>query len=154
MVPCCDGRWQRRIMFTTDEFTTTTLLHPWKWNAWWRHQMKTFFALLAFCAENSPVPGEFSSQRPVTRSFDVFFDLHLNKRWVNNPEAGDLRRHRAHCDVSVMENYSWDMCHWHMLDYSQDGHQSEYSKHFGLASLRLWLHYLCEKMRIKSFEIW
>ena len=23
--------------------------------------------------------------------------------WVNNPEAGDLRRHRAHCDVSVME---------------------------------------------------
>ena len=22
--------------------------------------------------------------------------------WVNNPEAGDLRRHRAHCDVSVM----------------------------------------------------
>ena len=25
-------------------------------------------------------PGEFPSQRPVTRSFDVFFDLHLNKR--------------------------------------------------------------------------
>ena len=22
--------------------------------------------------------------------------------WVNNPEVGDLRRHRAHCDVSVM----------------------------------------------------
>ena len=22
--------------------------------------------------------------------------------WVNNPEAGELRRHRAHCDVSVM----------------------------------------------------
>ena len=25
--------------------------------------------------------------------------------WVNNPEAGDLRRHRAHCDVSVMESH-------------------------------------------------
>ena len=25
-------------------------------------------------------PGEFPPQRPVTRSFDVFFDLHLNKR--------------------------------------------------------------------------
>ena len=25
-------------------------------------------------------PGEFPSQRPVTRSFNVFFDLHLNKR--------------------------------------------------------------------------
>ena len=25
-------------------------------------------------------PGEFPAQRPVTRGFDVFFDLHLNKR--------------------------------------------------------------------------
>ena len=37
-------------------------------------------ALLALCAGNSPATGEFSSQRPVTRSFDVFFDLRLNKR--------------------------------------------------------------------------
>ena len=29
---------------------------------------------------NSPVPGEFPAQRPVTMSFDVFFDLRLNKR--------------------------------------------------------------------------
>ena len=49
-------------------------------NTWWRHQMKTFFALLALCAGNLPVTGEFPSQRPVTRSFDVFFDLRLNKR--------------------------------------------------------------------------
>ena len=48
--------------------------------AWWRHQMETFSALLAICAGNSPVPGEFPAQRPVTRSFDVFFDLRLNKR--------------------------------------------------------------------------
>ena len=48
-------------------------------------------------------PGEFPTQRPVTRSFDVFFDLRLNENdWVNNREAGDLRRHRAHYDVSVM----------------------------------------------------
>ena len=47
---------------------------------WWRHQMETFSALLALCAGNSPVIGEFPSQRPVTRSFDVFFDLRLNKR--------------------------------------------------------------------------
>ena len=47
---------------------------------WWRHQMETFSALLALCAGNSPVSGEFPSQRPVTRSFDVFFDLRLNKR--------------------------------------------------------------------------
>ena len=47
---------------------------------WWRHQMETFSALPAFCVGNSPVTGEFLTQRPVTRSFDVFFDLHLNKR--------------------------------------------------------------------------
>ena len=47
---------------------------------WWRHQMETFSALLAICAGNSPVSGEFPVQRPVTRSFDIFFDLRLNKR--------------------------------------------------------------------------
>ena len=40
----------------------------------WRHQMETFSALLVFRAENSSVTGEFHAQRPVTRSFDVFFD--------------------------------------------------------------------------------
>ena len=48
--------------------------------AWWRHQMETFSVLLALCAGNSSVTGEFPSQRPVTRSFDVFSDLDLNKR--------------------------------------------------------------------------
>ena len=47
---------------------------------WWRHQMETFSALLAICAGNSPVTGEFPVQRPVTRSFGVFFDLRPNKR--------------------------------------------------------------------------
>ena len=46
---------------------------------WWRHLMETFSVLLALCAGNSPVTSEFPSQRPVTRSFDVFFDLRLNK---------------------------------------------------------------------------
>ena len=46
----------------------------------WRHQMETFSALLALCAGNSSVSGEFPAQRPVTRSFDVFFDLRLIKR--------------------------------------------------------------------------
>ena len=41
--------------------------------------MGTFSALLAICVGNSPVTGEFSTQRTVTRSFDVFFDLRLNK---------------------------------------------------------------------------
>ena len=78
------------------------LCHQWP-RTWWRHQMETFSALLAICAGNSPVPGEFPAQRPVTRSFDVFFDLHPINGWVNNGEAGDLRRHRVHYDVTVMD---------------------------------------------------
>ena len=49
-------------------------------SAWWRHQMETFCAVLAICAGNSPVPCEFPTQRPVTQSCDVFFDLRLNTR--------------------------------------------------------------------------
>ena len=148
-----------------------------------RYQTETFSTLLALCAWNSPVTGEFPSQSPVMRSFGVFFGLRLNKHlskqsrrrwfetpsrslwrhcvpemtvvcisrnhddvikwkhfphywpfvrgihrspvnsqhkgqwrgalmlslicvglkgWVNNREAGDLRRHTAHCDVIVM----------------------------------------------------
>ena len=67
--------------------------------------METFSALLAICAGNSPVPGEYPAQRPVTWSFDVFFDLPLNKRWVNNREAGDLRRYRTHYGVIVMSSF-------------------------------------------------
>ena len=57
--------------------------------------METFSALLAICAENSPVTGEFPAQRPLTQSFDVLFDLRLNKRLSK------------HCDVIVMvyKNY-------------------------------------------------
>ena len=42
--------------------------------------METFLALLALCEGNLPVTGEFPIQRPITRSFGVFFDLSLNKR--------------------------------------------------------------------------
>ena len=42
--------------------------------------MEAFYALLALCAGNPPVTGEFPSQWPVARSFDVFFYLRLNKR--------------------------------------------------------------------------
>ena len=49
-----------------------------------------------------PLCGEFTGHRPVTQSFDVFFDLCLNKRLSKQLLAGDLRRHNAHSDVIVM----------------------------------------------------
>ena len=56
-------------------------------DVWWRVQIEPFFVLLAFCAGNLPVTGEFSAQRPVTRSFDVFYDLRLNK-WLSKQSWG------------------------------------------------------------------
>ena len=69
---------------------------------WWRHQMETFSALLAICAGNSPVPGEFPTQRPVTRSFDVFFDLRLNKRLSKQWWGWWLETLSRHYEVIVM----------------------------------------------------
>ena len=79
--------------------------------------METFSALLAICAGNSPVPGEFSAQRPVKRSFDVFFDLRLNKRlskqswgWWFETLSRPLRCHRNGLRILV-ENISWILSH-------------------------------------------
>ena len=73
----------------------------WRTLTLWRHQMETFSALLVICAGNSPVPGEFPTQRPVTRSFDVYFDLRPNKRlskqswgWWFETQSRPLWRHR------------------------------------------------------------
>ena len=91
---------------------------------WWRHQMKTFSALLAICAGNSPAPGEFLIQRPVTRSFDVYFDLCPNKRlskqlwgWWFETQSRPLWHHRNEIWVYVshieglMQDYSnWIYC--------------------------------------------
>ena len=78
---------------------------------WWRHQMETFSALLAICAVNSPVTGEFTAQRPVTRSFDVFFDLRLNKR-LNKQSWGKWfetlsRLLWRHCNEESWSDTSW-----------------------------------------------
>ena len=72
-----------------------------RWWPWQRHQMETFSMLLALCGGNSPVTGEFPSQRPVMLSFDVFFDLRLDKRlskqswgwWFETPSHSLWRHH-------------------------------------------------------------
>ena len=78
-------------------------------SAWWRHQMETFSASLAICAGNSPFAGEFPAQRPVTRSFDVFFDLRLNERlskqswgWWFETRSRPLWRHCNGNSLSVV----------------------------------------------------
>ena len=62
-------------------------------------------ALLLLCAGNSPVTSEFPAQRSVTRNFDAFFDLHPNKRLSKQSWGYNLRRYRAHYDVTVTVRY-------------------------------------------------
>ena len=80
-------------MIVADEWSHDDVI-KWKKNPrYWR-----------FVRGNSPVIGEPPSQRPVTLSFDVLCDLRLNKRLLGQTiDAGDLRRHRAHYDVTVMK---------------------------------------------------
>ena len=102
-------------------------------HSWWRHQMETFSAWLARCAGNSQVPGEFPSQRPVTRSFAVFFDLLLKKRfnkqstvrWFETPSRS-LWRHYNDCYsfddlVSVGCIYWYLVFKWVPLTWLNDG---------------------------------
>ena len=87
--------------------------------AWWRRQMEIFSTLPAICEGNPPVTDGFLSQSPGTRSFDVFFDLHLNKRlstqsrhwWFEMPSRSLWRHcnvcryeHIVHCLYSYIES--------------------------------------------------
>ena len=91
-------------------------------HTWWRHQMETFSALLAFCAENhrSPVTSPHKGLWRGALMFSLIC-VWINS-WVNNPEARDLRRHRAHCDVSVMRKpVMRKTLQWHRFNSSLPG---------------------------------
>ena len=123
--------------------------------AWWRHQMETFSALLALCAGNSPVTGEFPAQRPVTRSFDVLFDLRLNKRlsqqswgWWSQTPSHLLWRH---CNgilwfqVLPTHRCDWGMQSCHAPDHSmpcdESGSQLSWStRDLPLKFHQAWFH--------------
>ena len=92
--------------------------------------MEIFSALQTLRAGNSPVTGEFPSQRPVIRSFDVFFDLSLNKRlskpsrrrWFETPARSIWR----HCNgwPSMCPFWLYDR-HWR-AGKSTNGHTSRF----------------------------
>ena len=72
-------------------------------NAWWRHKMETFSALLAICVGNSPVPVNSSQKGQWCGAFVFSLVCVWIISWVNNHEAGDLRRYRIHYDVTVKD---------------------------------------------------
>ena len=108
---------------------------------WWRHQMETFSAFLALCAGNSPVTGEFPAQRPETRSFDVFFDLRLNKRlskqswgwWFETPSWSLWR----HCNVMPLD----------MVGYNISGHTA-------LGNVKKSMNYVFRRKKMQRKKIY
>ena len=116
--------WRQAITWTNVDLS---LIGPLETNfsgnridTWWRDQMETFSALLATCAGNSTVSGEFPAQRPLTWSFDVFLDLRPNKRlskhwwgwWFETPSYPLWRQ----CNYTKLpnhqnasENVVWEM---------------------------------------------
>ena len=91
--------------------------------------METFSTLLAVCAGNSQVTGEFPSQRPVTRSFDVFFDLRLNKQlrkqswgwWFQTPSHSLWHHCNAVTAVSMLLTIinCCHRCHYYAVNHCQ-----------------------------------
>ena len=81
---------------------------------WWRRQVEIFSVLLALCEGNPPVTGGFPSQMPVTRKFNVFFDLRLDKRlnkqsrrwWFETPSRSYWRWCNENFSISCS---SWDI---------------------------------------------
>ena len=78
--------------------------------------------LLVICAGNSPVTGEFPSQRAVAWSFDVFFELCLNKRlskqswgwWFETPAHPLWRYDNILYEIRLQPNgvnILWDIIH-------------------------------------------
>ena len=99
------GKLATKMSRPTNLLFADTRRHAETFKSWWRHQMETFSALPVHSAGNSPVTGEFPAQMPVTHSFDVFFDLRLNKRlskqswgwWFETPSRPLWR----HCNVEI-----------------------------------------------------
>ena len=90
---------------------STHLLHLYFLFSWWRHQMETCSASLVFMRgihrrlrgiHRSPVNSPHTDQWREALMFSSI--CAWTGSWVNNQDAGDLRRHRAHYDCNVVPN--------------------------------------------------
>ena len=90
----------------------------------WRHDLETLFTLLALVRWIDLITGRFMMSSSNRNIFRVIHRSPVNSPhkgqwrgalmfslicawingWVNNGEAGDLRRHRVHYDVTIMLN--------------------------------------------------
>ena len=107
--------------------------------------METLSALLAICAGNSPVTGEFPAQKPVTQSFDAFFDLRLNKRlskqswgwWFETLSCSSLWRH---CNGKGNQDCTWSDGLLHCPCMPKSPGHNEWSNEYIINSVYTRLH--------------
>ena len=131
------------------------------YKSWWCHEMETFSALLAICAGNSPVTGEFPAQRPVMQSFDIVFDLRLKKKQLNKQSWGWwfetlLRSLRRHCNAfgkSAIHVWAWFCCPlfccgcvliFHLSNMTTMVYYYIYNSRFLHPHLSLWIQFWIE----------
>ena len=119
---------------------------------WWRHQMETFSALLAICVGTSRASGEFPAQRPVTRSFDVFFDLRLNK-WLSKQPWGSRFETPSsplwrHCNAG---QYCGCWCTGPFLVFHEERFQLPAPSQYCEMSENVYFHVPCNKSKTARF---
>ena len=109
---CCrNGKWQSVIIKTKPDNNTTTTMHYMMTSS----NGKIYRVTGPLCGEFTG-PGEFPTQRPVTRSFDVFCDLRLNKLlskqqwgwWFETPSCSLSRQ----CN-DLMSHVLWGVSNHH-----------------------------------------
>ena len=98
------------------------------YQAWWRLQMEKISTLLAICAGNYR-SMTISPHRGQWRGDLMFFICFWIDGWVNNREAGDLRRYRVHCDVIVMSQLcaaAADYCRYRQHQHFCSSHLNQF----------------------------
>ena len=104
------------VVVTTESCASTILIVPnYATNVgnhitWWRHQMETFSVLLVLCGIHRS--RWIHSQKPMTRTFDVFFGKQLIRRWFETPSRS-LWRH--YYDMNVLFYHDVDEIFWPQL---------------------------------------
>ena len=113
------------------------ILQSWgmSFGPWWRHQMETFSAQLAVCAGNSPGPVNSPQKGQWRGALMVSLICVSINGWVNNREAGDLRRNRGHYDVILM---SKSYLVWHLTWSTIVAFRNSHCLDVDLSIMTLW----------------
>ena len=77
---------------------------PSPYSPWWRHQMETFSALLTLCGGVHRSTKDFPHKGQWHRALMFSLICAWTYGWANHRDAGDLRRHQAYYDVTLMHS--------------------------------------------------